>query len=117
MSEVATSDAGEGNDGQRSFLDLGSYVADLNVEDDATSEGISLEGLEVELEECKSDDVVANILSKGMKLREYTKGVENNLRQVELDSIQVCYISCALLPLTLFFFFCWGFQVALCLSC
>ncbi|XP_031100638.1 vacuolar protein sorting-associated protein 52 A-like [Ipomoea triloba] len=88
MSEVATPDAGEGNDGQRSFLDLGSYVADLNVEDDATSEGISLEGLEVELEECKSDDVVANILSKGMKLREYTKGVENNLRQVELDSIQ-----------------------------
>ncbi|RVX02753.1 Vacuolar protein sorting-associated protein 52 A [Vitis vinifera] len=32
--------------------------------------------------------VVANILSKGTKLREYTKGVENNLRQVELDSIQ-----------------------------
>ncbi|VFR02824.1 unnamed protein product [Cuscuta campestris] len=52
------------------------------------SEDISLEGLEEELEECKSDDVVANILSKGMKLREYTKGVENNLRQVELDSIQ-----------------------------
>lgn len=52
------------------------------------SEDISLEGLEEELEECKNDDVVANILSKGMKLREYTKGVENNLRQVELDSIQ-----------------------------
>lgn len=52
------------------------------------SEDISLEGLEEELEECKYDDVVANILSKGMKLREYTKGVENNLRQVELDSIQ-----------------------------
>lgn len=33
--------------------------------------------------------VVTNILSKGTKLREYTKGVENNLRQVELDSIQV----------------------------
>jgi hypothetical protein len=32
--------------------------------------------------------VVANILSKGTKLRDYTKGVENNLRQVELDSIQ-----------------------------
>ncbi|CAH9093872.1 unnamed protein product [Cuscuta epithymum] len=52
------------------------------------SEDISLEGLEEELEECKNDDVVANILSEGMKLREYTKGVENNLRQVELDSIQ-----------------------------
>lgn len=33
--------------------------------------------------------VVTNILSKGTTLREYTKGVENNLRQVELDSIQV----------------------------
>ena len=32
--------------------------------------------------------MVANILSKGVKLREYTKGVESNLRQVELDSIQ-----------------------------
>ncbi|XP_047340854.1 vacuolar protein sorting-associated protein 52 A-like [Impatiens glandulifera] len=51
-------------------------------------EDISLEGLEQELEECKSDDVVANILSKGTTLREYTKGVEDNLRQVELDSIQ-----------------------------
>ncbi|KAK9135721.1 hypothetical protein Syun_015051 [Stephania yunnanensis] len=32
--------------------------------------------------------VVANILSKGTKLREYAKGVENDVRQVELDSIQ-----------------------------
>ncbi|XP_050246965.1 vacuolar protein sorting-associated protein 52 A-like isoform X4 [Quercus robur] len=49
---------------------------------------ISLDGLEQELEECKNDDVVANILFEGTKLREYTKGVENNLRKVELDSIQ-----------------------------
>ncbi|KAK9121768.1 hypothetical protein Syun_019385 [Stephania yunnanensis] len=34
--------------------------------------------------------VVANILSKGTKLREYAKGVENDVRQVELDSIQPC---------------------------
>ncbi|KAL8216218.1 hypothetical protein R6Q57_023055 [Mikania cordata] len=52
------------------------------------SNDISLEGLQQELEECKADEVVANILSKGVKLREYTKGVENNLLQVELDSIQ-----------------------------
>ncbi|KAF3959625.1 hypothetical protein CMV_015584 [Castanea mollissima] len=52
------------------------------------SDDISLDGLEQELEECKNDDVVANILSEGTKLREYTKGVENNLRKVELDSIQ-----------------------------
>jgi len=32
--------------------------------------------------------VVANILSSGDKLREYAKGVENNLRKVELDSIE-----------------------------
>lgn len=32
---------------------------------------------------------VANILANGVKLREYTKGVENNIRQIELDSIQV----------------------------
>jgi len=32
---------------------------------------------------------VANILANGIKLREYTKGVENNIRQIELDSIQV----------------------------
>ncbi|XP_031122233.1 vacuolar protein sorting-associated protein 52 A-like isoform X2 [Ipomoea triloba] len=88
MSETATPHSGEGNDVQRPFLDLGAFVEDLNVEEDGASEDISLEGLEEELEECKSDDVVANILSEGMKLREYTKGVENNLRQVELDSIQ-----------------------------
>ncbi|KAG5624529.1 hypothetical protein H5410_009747 [Solanum commersonii] len=70
------------------FLDLGSFVGDLNVDDETTSDDISLEGLEEELQECQADDVVANILSKGTTLREYTKGVENNLRQVELDSIQ-----------------------------
>ncbi|KAJ8448023.1 hypothetical protein Cgig2_028899 [Carnegiea gigantea] len=52
------------------------------------SDDVSLEGLQQELEECKNDDVVANILSKGIKLRDYTKTVEYNLREVELDSIQ-----------------------------
>lgn len=32
---------------------------------------------------------VANILANGIKMRDYTKGVENSIRQVELDSIQV----------------------------
>ncbi|XP_020702227.1 vacuolar protein sorting-associated protein 52 A isoform X1 [Dendrobium catenatum] len=54
----------------------------------ASSDDISLEGLKEELEECKDDDEIANILSRGTKLREHTKGVENNVRQVELDSIQ-----------------------------
>ncbi|KAG7033407.1 Vacuolar protein sorting-associated protein 52 A [Cucurbita argyrosperma subsp. argyrosperma] len=78
----------EANKAQKNVFDLESFVGDLNVEEDACSDDISLEGLQQELEECKDDDVVANILSKGVKLREYTKGVENNLRQVELDSIQ-----------------------------
>lgn len=71
------------------IFDLGAFVGDLTVEEDANSDDdVSLEGLDQELEECKNDDVVANILSKGTALRDYTKGVENNLRQVELDSIQ-----------------------------
>ncbi|KAF2314489.1 hypothetical protein GH714_026932 [Hevea brasiliensis] len=72
----------------RNVFDLGAFVGDLTVEEDASSDEISLEGLEQELQECKNDDVVANILSKGITLRDHTKGVENNLRQVELDSIQ-----------------------------
>ncbi|CAN1811379.1 Vacuolar protein sorting-associated protein 52 A [Linum perenne] len=92
MKEIAvtkTQASGDGTDSARSVFDLGTFVGDLtSMDDDASSDDISLEGLEQELEECKGDDVVENILSKGTKLREYTKGVENNLRQVELDSIQ-----------------------------
>ncbi|KAM6589940.1 hypothetical protein CsatA_012545 [Cannabis sativa] len=92
MAEVASNKEGysyqEYNDTQKNVFDLGTFVGDLNVEEDTNSDDISLEGLQQELEECKNDDVVANILSKGTKLREYTKGVENNIRQVELDSIQ-----------------------------
>ncbi|KAJ0577608.1 putative cullin repeat-like-containing domain superfamily [Helianthus annuus] len=92
MAEVATDELhkseGETMDSSKSVFNLGSVVGDLTIEEDAGSNDISLEGLQQELEECKADEVVANILSKGVKLREYTKGVENNLRQVELDSIQ-----------------------------
>ncbi|KAG2714013.1 hypothetical protein I3843_03G011500 [Carya illinoinensis] len=92
MAAVATNKVeqsyGETNDDQKNIFDLGAFVGDLTIEEDVSSDDISLEGLQQELEECKNDDVVANILSKGAKLREYTKGVENNLRQVELDSIQ-----------------------------
>ncbi|KAI5641845.1 hypothetical protein M9H77_00069 [Catharanthus roseus] len=81
----------DGTNGEKSVLDLGSFVGDLTGavgEDDDASEDISLEGLEQELQDCKDDEVVTNILSKGTKLREYTKGVESKLRQVELDSIE-----------------------------
>ncbi|XP_030934710.1 vacuolar protein sorting-associated protein 52 A isoform X1 [Quercus lobata] len=90
---MATTDLGQSyveiNGAQKNVVfDFGAFVGDLSVEEDASSDDISLDGLEQELEECKNDDVVANILSEGTKLREYTKGVENNLRKVELDSIQ-----------------------------
>ncbi|GMP91359.1 hypothetical protein CsSME_00042096 [Camellia sinensis var. sinensis] len=92
MVEVATTKLGQSfggtNDSQKSVFDLVDFAGDLTVEEDTNSGDISLEGLGQELEECKNDDVVANILSKGTKLREYTKGVENNLWQVELESIQ-----------------------------
>ncbi|XP_022718266.1 vacuolar protein sorting-associated protein 52 A isoform X1 [Durio zibethinus] len=88
MSDVAENNATHPNETPKNVFDFGAFVGDLIVEEDASSDDISLEGLQQELEECKNDDVVANILSKGIKLREYTKGVENNLRQVELDSIQ-----------------------------
>ncbi|KAL0383299.1 UNVERIFIED_CONTAM: Vacuolar protein sorting-associated protein 52 A [Sesamum calycinum] len=78
----------EPNDGPTSVLDLGAFVGELTVEDDAASDDVALEGLEQELQDCKTDDVVAMILSKGTKLRDYTKDVENNLRQIELDSIE-----------------------------
>lgn len=76
------------NETPKNFFDLGAFVGDLTFEEDLSGHDLSLEGLAQELEECKNHDVVANILSKGTTLREYTKGVENNLRQVELDSIQ-----------------------------
>ncbi|KAJ8470223.1 hypothetical protein OPV22_024566 [Ensete ventricosum] len=75
-------------DNEKQTFDLGLFVGDLALDEDASSDDISLEGLQEELEECKNVEEVANILSKGTKLREYTKGVENNVRQVELDSIQ-----------------------------
>ncbi|XVE60744.1 hypothetical protein DITRI_Ditri05aG0152000 [Diplodiscus trichospermus] len=89
MADVAANNGSHPRETPKNVFDFGAFVGDLIVEEDASSDDISLEGLQQELEECKNDDVVANILSKGIKLREYTKGVENNLRQVELDSIQV----------------------------
>ncbi|GAA0149529.1 membrane traffic protein [Lithospermum erythrorhizon] len=72
-------------------LDLGSFVGDFTStgpDDDDATEDISLEGLEQELLECKDDEVVANILSKGTKIRQYTKDVETNIRKNELQSIE-----------------------------
>eukprot|EP00262_Sarcandra_glabra_P008290 TRINITY_DN21642_c0_g1_i1.p1 TRINITY_DN21642_c0_g1~~TRINITY_DN21642_c0_g1_i1.p1 ORF type:complete len:707 (+),score=131.09 TRINITY_DN21642_c0_g1_i1:195-2315(+) len=88
MTNKVADSYGEAQDIQKHGFDLGVFVGDLSFEEDTSSDEISLEGLQQELEECKNDDVVANILAKGTKLREYTKGVENNVRQIELASIQ-----------------------------
>ncbi|KAJ0024207.1 hypothetical protein Pint_06921 [Pistacia integerrima] len=79
---------GDANDAQKNVFDLGAFVGDLTFEEDASGDDISLEGLAKELEEFKNYDVVENILFKGTTLRQYTKGVENDLRQIEFDSIQ-----------------------------
>nr|CAB3500490.1 unnamed protein product [Digitaria exilis] len=80
--------AAEALDGHKDRFDLGVFVGDLALDEEVTSDDESLEGLQQELDNCKNDKEVANILANGIKLREYTKGVENNIRQIELDSIQ-----------------------------
>jgi len=73
---------------QKGAINLNVSAGDLTFGDIDDSEDICLEGLQQELEDCEGDEVVANILAKGTELREYTKGVEENLRKVELESIQ-----------------------------
>lgn len=85
---MAAIPAAETLDGLKDRFDLGVFVGDLALDEEVTSDDESLEGLQQELDNCKNDQEVANILASGIKLREYTKGVENNIRQIELDSIQ-----------------------------
>ncbi|XP_042055499.1 vacuolar protein sorting-associated protein 52 A-like isoform X3 [Salvia splendens] len=79
----------EANNGSKSVVDLGLVVGELTLEDDAASDDdVALEGLEEELQDYKTDNVVTMILLKGTSSRNYTKDVEHNLRRIELDSIQ-----------------------------
>ncbi|KAH6778696.1 Vps52 / Sac2 family [Perilla frutescens var. hirtella] len=82
MTEVVSNQSVDANDDSKNVLDLGA------VDDAASDDGVSLEGLEQELQDYKTDDVVTIILSQGPTSRNYTKDVENNLRRIELDSIQ-----------------------------
>ncbi|XP_057766628.1 vacuolar protein sorting-associated protein 52 A [Salvia miltiorrhiza] len=89
MTEVISDQSVEANDDSKNVVDLGLVVGELTLEDDAVSDDeVSLEGLEQELQDYKTDDVVTMILSKGTTSRNYTKDVEHNLRRIELDSIQ-----------------------------
>ncbi|GAQ91388.1 vacuolar protein sorting-associated protein [Klebsormidium nitens] len=77
-----------GQGGKGSEYDLQITGGDLTFGEDLTSEGISLEGLQDELEHFQGQEVVANILGQGSELRELARDVEDKLRQVELESIQ-----------------------------
>ncbi|GKA00386.1 hypothetical protein Tco_0672936 [Tanacetum coccineum] len=61
MADAATNELlkpeGETTDVSKSVFNLGAVVGDLTVEEDASSNDISLEGLQQELEECKTDEV------------------------------------------------------------
>ncbi|XP_057973231.1 vacuolar protein sorting-associated protein 52 A-like isoform X1 [Malania oleifera] len=51
---------GEINSMQKNAFDLGVFVGDLSFEEDASSDDVSLEGLQEELEECKNDDEISH---------------------------------------------------------
>ncbi|OMO51839.1 Vacuolar protein sorting-associated protein-like protein [Corchorus olitorius] len=57
MADVAANNVSHQTDTPKNVFDFGAFVGDLIVEDDASSDDISLEGLQQELEECKNDDV------------------------------------------------------------
>jgi len=52
---------------------------------------VSLEGLEEELENLQGQQMIANILGQDSQLHEYAHDVEEKLRQVELESIQMSH--------------------------
>ena len=56
---------------------------------DISSQRVSLEGLDEELERFKDHEMVMSILNQeGGDMKEYAKEVDRQLRQVELESIQ-----------------------------
>ncbi|KAI3464246.1 hypothetical protein Pfo_020909 [Paulownia fortunei] len=57
MTQVASNQPVDENDGPRPLLDLEAYFGELTVEDDAASDYVSREGLEQELQDCKADDI------------------------------------------------------------
>lgn len=82
----ASSDA-ELGEAEQQAADLSITAGDLTFEDESGDE-VDLEGLEEELERLKGQQIVGSILGQGIQLREYAIEVEENLRQVELESIQ-----------------------------
>lgn len=82
----ASSDT-ELGEAEQQAADLTVTAGDLTFGDESGDE-VDLEGLEEELERLKGHQMVGSILGQGIQLREYAVEVEENLRQVELESIQ-----------------------------
>ncbi|KAG0589994.1 hypothetical protein M758_1G061400 [Ceratodon purpureus] len=82
----ASSDT-ELGEAEQQAADLSITAGDLTFGDESGDE-VDLEGLEEELERLKGQQMVGSILGQGIQLREYAIEVEENLRQVELESIQ-----------------------------
>ncbi|KAH9547824.1 hypothetical protein CY35_11G056300 [Sphagnum magellanicum] len=82
----ASSDAELGK-AEQQVADLTVTSGDLTFGDE-TSDEVSLDGLQEELENLQGQQMIANILGQGSQLREYACDVEEKLRQVELESIQ-----------------------------
>eukprot|EP00249_Psilotum_nudum_P015105 c25168_g1_i1 orf=345-2651(-) len=84
----ANGSTGSLTEAEQQAADLNVTAGDLTFAEDIDSDGVALEGLQEELEQFQSQQVVASILGKGSELREYARDVEEKLRQVELESIQ-----------------------------
>lgn len=63
--------------------------ADYTIGEFTTGSGaLSLQGVEQDLEEFADHEVIRGILEHGRVLKEYTRDIDDKLRQAELESIQ-----------------------------
>lgn len=66
----------------------GGAEAAVSFEDFASSHGIPLPELDREIEELQENEIIRAILDQGHRLKEYSRGVDDQLRTAELASIQ-----------------------------
>jgi hypothetical protein len=63
----------------------------FGIEDlDITSDDIDLTEIDEDIIRFQQDELVQQALKTGVDLREYSKNIESELRQVEIDSIEDC---------------------------
>ncbi|GJR60707.1 vacuolar protein sorting-associated protein 52 A [Tanacetum coccineum] len=87
MADAATNELlkpeGETTDVSKSVFNLGAVVGDLTVEEDASSNDISLEGLQQELEECKTDEEYITESDNLVSLHDQIRDCDIILSQME----------------------------------